>query len=474
MLTLKRAAERTFSLEDQFAFARLSGDWNPIHLDHVFARRTRAGDVIVHGVHAALWALDACLSDRDGRVRLRSFKASFIRPMPVQTRLRTAVSHEEQYRAAVQIFCGPSLALQLDIAWGADSGCPEAAPVEGGVPARTEPIDRSVADIAVCKGRVPLQLDVRAAAALFPSLASAVPVEQLASLVAASRVVGVECPGLHSLLAEIDLLDQPVPFAPEVAYRVDRVDSRFGLVRLQIETPGFTGHVEAFLRPKPTAQATVVAVRQAVRPGEFAGEAALVVGGSRGLGELTAKILAAGGAEVTLTYYRGEQDGARVVSEIRENGGTARSIRFDVLDEAQQSPDWLRPDALYYFASPFIFSGTKGGFSAELLMQFCRYYVTGFWRVVEAFAARGLTRVLYPSSVAIDDVPTDMGEYVVAKAAGEALAVVLEKRFRGLHVFRPRLPRMATDQTATQLPVRAADPLPVMVDVLRACHGGVR
>jgi acyl dehydratase len=36
-------ASRTFSLNDQMAFARLSSDWNPMLLDQAFARRTQVG-----------------------------------------------------------------------------------------------------------------------------------------------------------------------------------------------------------------------------------------------------------------------------------------------------------------------------------------------------------------------------------------------------------------------------------------------
>ena len=51
-------AKRNFSLADQEAFARISGDSNPMHLDAVAARRTMAGAPVVHGVHGALWALE--------------------------------------------------------------------------------------------------------------------------------------------------------------------------------------------------------------------------------------------------------------------------------------------------------------------------------------------------------------------------------------------------------------------------------
>ena len=41
--------KRTITADDVEAFARLSGDRNPLHFDADFARRTRAGGLIVHG-----------------------------------------------------------------------------------------------------------------------------------------------------------------------------------------------------------------------------------------------------------------------------------------------------------------------------------------------------------------------------------------------------------------------------------------
>jgi acyl dehydratase len=40
---------RTFSAEDVEAFARISGDRNPLHFDAAFAARTSVGRLVVHG-----------------------------------------------------------------------------------------------------------------------------------------------------------------------------------------------------------------------------------------------------------------------------------------------------------------------------------------------------------------------------------------------------------------------------------------
>ena len=54
-------ANRRFGELEQKRFAIASGDFNPMHVDSIAARRTQAGAPVVHGVHAVLWALDALI-----------------------------------------------------------------------------------------------------------------------------------------------------------------------------------------------------------------------------------------------------------------------------------------------------------------------------------------------------------------------------------------------------------------------------
>src|SRR5882724_3604097 len=74
---------RIFTLDDQDFFARLSGDFNPMHMDPVAARRTLFGRPVVHGIHTLLCAIEGWLALHDEPVRLRTLQVAFRGPVIV-------------------------------------------------------------------------------------------------------------------------------------------------------------------------------------------------------------------------------------------------------------------------------------------------------------------------------------------------------------------------------------------------------
>ena len=91
---------RIFTFEDQIAFADLSGDVNPLHIDPIIARRYMFGQPIIHGVHSVLWGLDTWLEGRIAPLNLRSLKALFLRPMLLEEQLQYSSTSEGPHDAA--------------------------------------------------------------------------------------------------------------------------------------------------------------------------------------------------------------------------------------------------------------------------------------------------------------------------------------------------------------------------------------
>ncbi|WP_425470378.1 3-oxoacyl-ACP reductase family protein [Streptomyces diacarni] len=77
---------------------------------------------------------------------------------------------------------------------------------------------------------------------------------------------------------------------------------------------------------------TTMPTHTAARP--LAGKAALVTGGSRGIGAAVALRLAADGADVALTYQSNEELARHVAERVKESGARAWTVRADLADAA--------------------------------------------------------------------------------------------------------------------------------------------
>jgi hypothetical protein len=466
--------KRIFTSEDQQAFARLSGDYNPLHMDPLAARRLMFGRQIVHGMHLLLWGLDQYFTVAGPSRRISTVRAGFQSGVGIGEEVDCYFEADEENRLELRLKANDTTAAWSQLTWHTDGHAPQRT-----WPQKPPPLpncrERPIEELEAAAGSLPLYADEELAEHLFPNLSIVLPPVQLSQMLATTRLVGMECPGRHSIFSGFELTYSaaPTPLS-DLDYRVVTCNPKLSVLLMRIRAAGMEGKIKAFLRPDARQQAAFSEIGDAVGPGEFADQQAVIIGGSRGLGEVTAKLLAAGGAGVVITFNSGDADARRVVADIASGGAEAASYRMDVLnadtDLANQMIAGSRPAHLYYFATPPIFGGARSRFSLPRFNTFCDYYVGGFLKTVEMLALqpRGLERIFYPSTTAIDEMPSDMGEYAAAKAAGERLCDFLRQTRPALKIHRPRLPRLATDQTVSLLPVENQDPVSILLPHLRA------
>jgi acyl dehydratase len=423
---------RSFTIENQRSFADLSGDYNPGYVDPKVARRLMFGQPVVHGIHSFLWSLDCWLSQQVAPQQLTKVRVVFHKPIGVGQQVEFKLARQVGDQIELELWCQGALATAVRFTSQTLVELNSVSEIEFWDDTCTECLPE---DYEGAKGELPIALNNRLLGELLPNVAVKLDPRQVAQILASTRLVGMHYPGLHSLYSELDFeLDVESDVKNEVLnFEVTRFDPRFSMLQLALSGQAFVGKIKSFVRPEPQQQPTFEELKTLVSENEFVGQRALIIGGSRGLGEVTAKLLAAGGAEVVVTYHRGASDATH----------------------------------LYYFATPFIATSVSGQFRPDLFQKFSTYYIDGFLATLEAVDSDELTDVIYPSSVFVEQLPPNLGEYSVAKAAGEGLCQFLNKTRPNTNIHAPRLPKMATDQTASFLPSKRDEPAPVMLSMLR-------
>ena len=470
-------ASRTFASDDQVIFADLTGDFNPIHLDPIAARKTQAGTVVVHGIHASLWALDKLVELGAVTGDIVSLNVQFRNFIPVGKQVELKLLSRDAKSARLELCLGRLTTITLVLAFGTRKGTmgidpPDVAPRKS----RTdEPANFvRIEEMANMSGWLDTLSRTNEIQRHFPYASSAIGSHRVAAIALLSTLVGMICPGLYSLFGgfAVELVDD-LRKHDFIRFEVSATDERFRMVRMSVSGAGTCGSVQAFLRWPPVAQASLSEIMSIVDPTEFAGSVALIIGGSRGLGSLTAKILAAGGGKVILTYATGRADAAELIEEIRSQSASdiCQALRYNVHEKAATQLKNINAGVthLYYFATTNIARQKEIPFVTGLFDEFVQMYVNGFYDCcyyLSEQGSEGLT-AFYPSSVFLESNPPDMIEYCMAKMAGEMLCANMNRMSSRVHIIVSRLPRLLTDQTATVFPVAAEDPLKVMLPEVR-------
>ena len=435
----------------------------------------------MHGIHAVLWALDKLAENGVVTGEVRGVKVQFIKFIYVASTVMLNLRHRDEKSIKVELVVGGLTTTILTLSFGTSKQtCEIAFPgVLERVVEREPAILIDLKEAAAQSGWMDVNRALTRIEGQFPHADSAIGARRVAAIAILSTLTGMVCPGMYSLFAAfaIDLVENS-NHKDAVGFSVSETDERFRMIRMNVSGAGIRGSVQAFLRWPPIGQASFDEVSKVVAPAEFAGSTVLIVGGSRGLGALTAKVVAAGGGKVIVTYATGRKDAEKLAEEIcgHTTHDACRVIQYDVRQDAASQLKLLETEVshLYYFATTSIFRQKDGFFVSSLLDEFIEIYVKGFYdccRVLSKNSSQALI-AYYPSTVAIDNNPLSIIEYTMAKMAGEILCANMNRANTRTRVVVSRLPRLMTDQTATVVPATTAEPLDVLLPVIRQVQLG--
>jgi NAD(P)-dependent dehydrogenase (short-subunit alcohol dehydrogenase family) len=463
-------AARRFTAVDQTIFAGLSGDANPLHMDSNWAASVFPGEVIVHGMHVVLWAANAYLAENP-HYGLGSISCRFDKPILLDEEV-VAVGETGGDRARIVLRVQGAKLSVIDLVLTPKSDLRFAQPPS----LNSDPphiAARSISDLAGLSGTVTLQERATELVSAYPFLSAAIGPAAIIGLASLSRLVGMECPGLHSMFSAFDV--EFTSDSSPLTYRVTKADSRFNHVEMAVAGYGVKGKVSAFVtgggwRPDDEADADV----RGIGTQEFQDHQPLILGASSGLGWTSARILAAGGAVPLVSWRSSAAAIERLQSKIARTGGTSTPVHYDaqkptLLADHLRAIGW-QGRQVYFFVTPRIFRRRLEPYQSTALRDFTAIYVDAFYALVQDlvrhFPERPF-RLFYPSSILADADGPDSLEYGMAKLAGERLCRRLAKAYPHIQILVERLGGATTRQTASIVPTPTRPAGDIMLPLIR-------
>jgi hypothetical protein len=213
----------------------------------------------VHGIHLLLWALDALSAAYPDLPKACSFRVRFSQFVPLGQPVSAELVQIGPKGAMIKICVSGAQRSSIKIEFDSARERAIAPPVgfDQSVTLSSNPAALSFEELSGRSGYVPFSVTPDQAEELFPSTAQWLGAKRIAALAASTRLVGMVCPGLHSIYVELEFSTCP-DSTPEdlLSFRVNETDPRFRLAFMEIGGGGVIGTVTSIARTPPIQACT--------------------------------------------------------------------------------------------------------------------------------------------------------------------------------------------------------------------------
>lgn len=428
---------KIFTFTDQDMFSRLSGDYNPIHLDSEYCKSSIYGEILVHGAHAFLFGMEHYLQYWEHRVD--EVSVEFKKPIFLNRDISYLFKSKN-----IELVQGNCLRCRIKLKTDGQSSQHQKIDVENYI-RRTERLDSEEVNLTPTrvlpsKALIGQSLSCRPvidfsmANKFFPNICRYMP--ELLDLLAITRLVGMELPGENSIFANFEIKRRNLPGLRDVFFQVKDFDSRFNMLVLAVKSYSWSGRIRAFFREPSLKRVDSIKLDPKLNIEVPTGRRCLILGGSRGLGRGLALGCAQLGLDTVATCRSDNLLGSLVPESLMSK------LTYIVFDVNTDSFDLLKNhefDYIFYCCSPKILPDDIKN-SDELREEYSRVFVDCFIRAYSQLKI-ACSSFFYPSTSFLAEKESRYGEYCNAKRRAENFCVDKSD------IVCIRLPAFLTDQT---------------------------
>jgi len=464
------------------SFARLTGDFNSMHMDPEVARRSRFRRTIVHGMLPFSFLSLVQSQHRENTVSFTELSAHFNKPFFAGDTISLIISseykdgnviriHAEWHRkgthelllVAKGLYKLVPMTTRNSIHTPGNHTSFLTGPVEENRYTIDELVDQTeTLNFELCNDLLDQYNREIFSSVSLPESGSAFRSTNLAASLLLSTMVGMRLPGRYATFTRFKvtfhnsirlnhtyILEASLS---RVSREAEHIDAAFSIS--YNDKIVASGKYEVSLNSPPKPMPACHEIRQHHLDFGLSGKVALITGGSRGIGETTAKLLAMHGVKCVVTYLHGKSDAERIITDIKSAGGEAFAIQCNItLDDQVNSVvsevidnykriDILINNAVKEFTQKYTQDLTWEDYLDELEVS-----VKGMHAcckaVIPHLVDAGGGKIINMSTVAVAIPIAGQSRYITAKSAVEGytktLAVELAKNNIQVNLVAPNM-----------------------------------
>lgn len=361
---------KIFSYDDQLYFSMLSGDWNSIHIDEEKARRSIFGTQIVHGIHILIWALNNIKLTKKNYIKSLTVNFNnyvalnekvYLRIVKRSNKLNLIVKNKKNIKVSIVISFGKAISYIKQ---------------KEKVFEKKEPkLNKNFKNFN--KKYLILYSNISLLKKQYFNVFNFFSSFQISIILATSKLVGMYLPGKNSIFSNLQLCFDESE-SNRLYYKIKKINQSFSYLKIGLSCGKVQGSIDAFFPPAPPIQLSYKSIKQKIKRNIFRNYKVLIIGASRGLGEVSSKIFAAGGAKLFLTYNQGKSDCINLANEIK-----AQYFKIDINQSTYKNLDF-NPTHILYFASPRVLEekAEKNPSKSDKLYEL--FYVDAFKKIISS------------------------------------------------------------------------------------------
>tara|TARA_Y100001970_G_C14226397_1_gene855954 strand:- start:1226 stop:2584 length:1359 start_codon:yes stop_codon:yes gene_type:complete len=416
----KRQYLKTYYSEDIEKFSKLSKDFNPIHLDKKNETRLIFGKRIVHGMLVLVDILEK-ISLKKISHKVNSINCNFLKPIFLDFKIYYRMKNYKDC-TFIEIISDNQTCVYFELS------------------SKYFKLDKKM------KSNLSFKLKSNLNSKKYLNISKELGSHTLRLILFLSYLVGMKFPGKYSIFSNLKFSIEKKYQNIKMINFLLKKNKKFNFY--EGFGKNFPIYFDAIKHPKFSEQTSFKTLKSIINFKKAKKldkkSRCLVIGGSRGIGELTLKILLLLGAQVNVTYNKNYENLNKIKKETQTLSHKLKMQKYDIFND---NVNFKNYKYIFYFPTPKIKTSEKK-FNKELFQNYNLFYNIKFIKFCRKLSKNNNAKVFFPSTIFLnsDIEKKKFSEYCKAKKLAEENILKFNKNNNNLKIYSYRIEQQYTDQ----------------------------